>query len=227
MKLLALDSCTLTAGVAVSGGETVLAQKQERVAIHSDALLRMVDETLKQAAVKVDELDGIVCTAGPGSFTGLRIGLATAKGLCYALSRPLVQVSSLAGLAARAPNGCRVTALLDAYQNELYVGRFVIESGLPRPLGEEVALGPDAVLDLLAHAPPDFLVGDGLLRYPQLLQAGVAALDDEPSPRPADILRLGAAKLCQNGAEDSGLAAPTYLRASAAEVLKAKILQGK
>ena len=119
-----------TAGVAVWGRRPRARPSGTRRDHALRALLVMVDEALARSGRCAADLDAVACGAGPGSFTGLRIGLATAKGLCFALGKPLVMVSSLAALAARAPDG-RVCATIDAYKGEVYAGLFVVTGGVP------------------------------------------------------------------------------------------------
>jgi tRNA threonylcarbamoyladenosine biosynthesis protein TsaB len=219
MKLLAIDTSTLLAGAAVLDGANELASGRRKVTTHSEALLALIDETLRAAGIVVRDLDGVVCAAGPGSFTGLRIGMATAKGLCWATGKPLALVSSLATLAARAPEGSRVCAVLDAYKCEVYAGRFAIEGGVPQPIGDEVAIAPAALAaELAAAATPWLMVGEGVLRYRELIVEGAWLLDDDGSPRPADLGRLGARLLDAGQAADLAAAAPTYIRPSEAEL---------
>jgi tRNA threonylcarbamoyladenosine biosynthesis protein TsaB len=218
-RVLALDTSTLTAGVAASDGEKVLAEGRRRVTTHSEALLALIDEVMTSAGLTARDLDGIVCGAGPGSFTGLRIGMATAKGLCWALGKPLVLVSSLQALAARAPEGSRVCAVIDAYKCEVYAGRFLIEGGVPRPISDEMAIAPAELAKLLAPDAPLTLVGDGALRYrEQLIVGTVTLLDEDGSPRPSDLARLGHLRLAAGEAADLAAAAPRYIRPSEAEL---------
>lgn len=223
MIVLGLDTATLQAGVALWRDGAALAERRRVVTTHSEALLAMIDEAFAGAALAPSALDAIVCGAGPGSFTGLRIGLATAKGLCYALSKPLVLVSSLAALAARAPDG-RVLATLDAFKGEVYAGLFDVAGGTPTPVGAERVLPPSGLRAEIAGAPPAFVVGSGAHKYPELA-AGARLLDDEPGPRPADVARLGAARFARGERADLATAAPTYIRPSEAELVKARRAQ--
>jgi tRNA threonylcarbamoyladenosine biosynthesis protein TsaB len=202
MKMLALDTATLQASVALWDGR-VIAERSERVTTHSERLMPIIDELLREAGWRANELDAVACGAGPGSFTGLRIGLATAKGLCFALSKPLALVSSLEALAARAPAG-RVCALLDAYKCEVYAGLFTVENGAPRAEAAEEVLAPEKLREKL---PPGIaLVGDGALRY-RALFADFPLLDDIPGPRAAEIARLG-----ESRAQRDLHAGPAYVR---------------
>jgi len=218
VKLLAVDTSTLTAGVALLDGERVL-ERRERVTTHSERLLPLVDELMREAGLQPGDLDGVACAAGPGSFTGLRIGLATAKGLCFATGKPLVLVSSLAALAARAPAGPTVCATIDAFKGEVYAGLFVVEDALPRPLGDEQVLPPDALAAQLDDSM--WMVGDGVIHYPALL-GGRRLVDHDPAPRPADVARLAAVRLRRGEHDDLAAAGPRYIRLSEPELLRLK-----
>ncbi len=214
MKILALDTSTLTAGVAAWEDGRVRAERRARVTTHSDALLTMVDEVLREAGWTVGALDGVACTAGPGSFTGLRIGLATAKGLCFAAGKPLLCVPSLQALAARAPDG-RVAAVMDAHKQEVYAAIYRVADGFPTLEDGEWVLPPS---ELLPRVKDLLVVGDGALRY---LELG-PALDDDGAARPADVARLAAARLRKGEADDLSSSGPRYVRASEAEIARMK-----
>jgi tRNA threonylcarbamoyladenosine biosynthesis protein TsaB len=218
MKILAIDTSTLTAGVAFLDGERLI-ERREKVTIHSERLLPIVDEVMREASVPASQLDAVACGAGPGSFTGLRIGLATAKGLCFATGRPLVLVSSLAALAARAPEGTRVCATIDAYKGEVYAGIFVVDGGEPRLQGDEQVLPPDALAAQLDSS--TVMVGDGVIHYPALLD-GRRLLDDDPSPRPGDLARLATLRRRRGEQDNLADAGPRYIRLSEPEILRMK-----
>jgi tRNA threonylcarbamoyladenosine biosynthesis protein TsaB len=220
MKLLAIDTSTLTAGVAVWDGAPRAARRQ-RVTTHSDALLLLVEEALAEAGLRAAELDGIACGAGPGSFTGLRIGLATAKGLCFALDKPLVLISSLAALAARAPAGERVCATLDAHKGEVYAGLFTVEADGVRAEEPERVLPPAELARALAAAPPRWIVGEGAHRYAELA-AIVPLLDGDPAPDPSDVARLAAPRFAAGQVDELARSAPGYIRPSEAELVQQK-----
>jgi tRNA threonylcarbamoyladenosine biosynthesis protein TsaB len=212
MKILALDTATQTASVAAWDGR-VLVERAERVTTHSERLMPLIDEVLRAAGLSAAALDAIACGAGPGSFTGLRIGLATAKGLCFALGKPLALVSSLEALAARARDG-RVCAVLDAYKCEVYAGFFTVAGGVPRAEGPEEVLAPERLREKLQA--PVALVGDGALRY-RSLWPELPFVDEHPGPHAGEIARLGAAR-----ASGDLRAAPAYIRPSEPELLKQK-----
>jgi len=217
MTILAVDTSTLHAGACLWRDGRVLAERRRLVTTHSEALLAMIDELFVEASVAPADVDAIACGAGPGSFTGLRIGLATAKGLCFALAKPLVMVSSLAALAARAPDG-RVCATIDALKGEVYAGRFDVQGGVPALDGAEVVLAPAKLVPLLDGA--DVLVGSGAHVINRLIDFRV--LDEEAGPRASDVARLAALRAARGDYDDLASAAPAYIRPSEAELVKQK-----
>ncbi len=224
MKMLALDTATLTASVAVAIGDETPARvvlREARVTKHSDQLLTLVDEALTEAGETIETIDVIACGQGPGSFTGLRIGLATAKGLCLAREVPLVLISSLSALAARGPAGMRTLAVLDAYKNEVYAGLY--RDGAVLAPGERV-IAPELLvpeLETLASQGPLAIVGDACDRYPALLQHATR-IDDLPSPRASEIVKLSWARALRGEFEILDGSAPVYIRPSEAELVLAR-----
>lgn len=239
--LLALDTATLQAGVALIDGQgRELASRRDRVTTHSERLLPLIAEVLAAAGLTVDALEAIACGAGPGSFTGLRIGLATAKGLCLASGRPLLMVSSLAALARRAPPGAIAVPCIDAYKGEVYAGFYQREAEGLRLLAPEAVLAPAALAAWLASARDQgpghrgdgrgpaqvHLIGDGALRWPELAVPGIDGSDAAP-PDPLDVARLALSRRLRPGgppgpkaphSDDLAAAVPTYIRPSEAEL---------
>src|SRR5262249_42863768 len=156
----------LTASVAVLAAGDIVAAADGRADTHSEKLLPLVDEVLGRAGLRPAALDAIACGAGPGSFTGLRIGLATAKGLCFALAKPLVLVSRLGALASPV-RGREVLALLDAKKREVYAAIF---DAAGRRQGPERVLPPSA-LPALAAGRTLVVIGDGAAAYPEAAAA--------------------------------------------------------
>jgi tRNA threonylcarbamoyladenosine biosynthesis protein TsaB len=214
MMILAIDTSTLHAAVSLWRDGRALAERHRVVTTHSDALLAMVDEAFVEASVAPADVDAIACGAGPGSFTGLRIGLSTAKGLCFALGKPLVMVSSLAAMAARAPDG-RVLATIDALKGEVYAGLFVVIGGVPVLDGKEAVLPPAKLLPVVDRA--DAVVGSGAQKYREL---AARLLDEEAGPRPSDVARLASLRAARGDYDDLASAAPAYIRPSEAELFK-------
>jgi tRNA threonylcarbamoyladenosine biosynthesis protein TsaB len=218
MIVLGVDTATLHAGCALWRDGVVVAERRRVVTTHSEALLAMIDELFATTGIARGDVDAIACGAGPGSFTGLRIGLATCKGLCFALKKPLVMVSSLAALAARAPDG-RIAASIDAFKGEVYFGLFDVQAGVPALVGSERVLPPARARELLDGATR--LVGSGAELIKRLIHsATVRLLDEEAGPRPGDVARLAALRAARADYDDLATAAPAYVRPSEAELVK-------
>lgn len=224
--LLCLDTATRCASVALCRGEAVLAEAEGLVTTHSEGLMAQIDAVLREAGVAARDVTAVVCGLGPGSFTGLRIGLATAKGLCFAAGRPLIGLSSLLplGLAARAfldgegllPD-LLVAAVLDARRTQVFCGLF--RGG--EPASPEVVCSPEALpAHLRTRVAPDeplLLVGDGAHLYAEgLLPAlGPLARLGPPALSTIHARYLGLAALPRVAAaefDDVMETVPRYLR---------------
>ena len=167
--LLTLDTSTPAGSVAISRGEHLLGEVLlETGANHTDRLLQTIHQLLADLGLGVGEMDAFGVVLGPGSFTGLRVGIATVKGLALATGRPAAGVSSLATLAAGLPFvRFPVCALLDARKKEVYAGLFDCRHGRPQPLEAEVAVPPER---LLARLTADTVfVGNGAEVYRTLI----------------------------------------------------------
>lgn len=217
---LAIDTSTPLGSVAVGRGTDVLAELAVGVrARHAETLMPVVDFALRSIGLEAASLGGVVVAGGPGSFTGVRIAGATAKGLVRALEVPLFAYSGLLGLAASLGAEARaVCALFDARRGEVYAGcyRFpeyerietVLEPGV-RPVGE--------VIDAVGGGP--IYAGRGAQRYRRELEAagGVIAPAHLAWPRAAALLWLAALDPDGGRVESPSEWEPAYLRASGAE----------
>jgi tRNA threonylcarbamoyladenosine biosynthesis protein TsaB len=226
LALLALDTATRHASVAVGRGAELLVERDREVTTHSEGLLSLIDEALGAAGLRVADLDAVVCGRGPGSFTGLRIGLATAKGLCLAAGKPLLCLSSLLPLgrvaAEVAPAGRLCAAVLDARRQEVYFGLF--RDG--ELLGPEGLCSPGALAAaLLSRGEPVLLAGAGALLYQELLLAPGGAegpLTIAPEPchaiRARYLLEAAAPRLERGESDDLAAVVPLYIRPSDARL---------
>ena len=132
MQILAIESSSLTAGAAIIKDDVVLAEYSVSFKkTHSQTLLPMIDEVVKMTETNLKELDAIAISAGPGSFTGLRIGSATAKGLCLALDKPLVEVSTLEAMAfGCGPYNGLICPMIDARRRKVYTALYRFDEEL-------------------------------------------------------------------------------------------------
>ena len=223
LKLITIQTATPAGSVALTVGERLLGELflDSRQPAGS-WLVGAIDQLMQSAGLTPQELDGFGVTIGPGSFTGLRVGLATAKGLALATGKPLAGVSTLETLALQAPlSALPVCTLLDARKQEVYAGLFEWQDGWPRPLGEERVLPPER---LLAGLPGELLfVGDGAEAYRSLIvrQLGARARFLPAAyapPRAAHAALLAQRQFAAGQALPAAQVNPRYLRPSEAEL---------
>ena len=227
MKILGFDTATLTAGVAVTDDDNVLAEARHDGSGRSADLLVTIDEVCRRANVTPQGLDAVAVGAGPGSFTGLRIGMATAKGIAFAARKPLWAVSSLAALAwdarasVRADAGVEVfVAVLDARRSEVFAGCYACPGpGRWELLGDERVMPPS---ELAAWARA--IAGDRGLAYAgdaiDAYRDQLASLAGSWLP-PRTPSGIAVAQLARHGTHVDILTSgtPTYIRPSEAEVM--------
>src|SRR6266700_7172400 len=162
MKVLALESATLSGGAALVDGERLLGEVTLDVAVtHSERLMAAVDRLVADCGLSPHDLDGLAVSIGPGSFTGLRVGIATAKGLGLALDLPIAAVPTLDALAARLPFAdAPVCPILDARKGEVYFSLYRRRGDRMHRDRDYLALPPEfAAAELSA---PVILLGDGI-----------------------------------------------------------------
>jgi tRNA threonylcarbamoyladenosine biosynthesis protein TsaB len=195
---------------------------------HSARLPQALVDLLTAEGLEIPQLEGFAVGLGPGSFTGLRIGLATWKGLAYANRRPIAGVSSLAAMAlaaaADAEDGALLVPLLDARKGEVYAGFYRVRQDGIVELADDAALPPAAlaarVAELAARGEAPFVFGEGLTSYAADL-AGVPRLATEIATPPATaVAALVSERLASASYDAQALFAlePHYVRASEAEL---------
>lgn len=221
---MALESSTAAGSIALVDGDELRAEiwfSNSRT--HSERILRWVDQVLREGLLKGKDLEGIAVGLGPGSFTGLRIGLSSAKGLAFALGIPLVGIPTLEALAHNLPYfPGSVCAMLDARRAMVYGGLF---RGGGDGLGPK-SEGPYGLWEVSSwvqsFSGPTVFVGDGAVAYREDIRAimGDLALFAPPElihPRASVVARLGRERLASGEADDLDSLAPLYLRSSEAE----------
>ena len=229
MIVLGFDTATPATTVALAQGDTYVRiearndpEPGERPG-HATRLLPLIAEVMERAGVGWEELDRLAVGVGPGSFTGLRIGLATARSLAQSRGLPLVGVSSLEALAKgsdpspkgvrplaeKGQSASRVTAVIDARRGEVFAAQWEGERQTLAP----AALAPEALADFLRAAGRNALaVGDGAVRFRERLESAGADIPADDSP----LHRLSAAYICLLGARaeipDPETVLPAYVR---------------
>lgn len=217
MIALMIETSTPVTGVGLTCGDTyeVLADADRR---HTEALAPAVARLLEAHDVTVAQLDAIVVDVGPGLFTGLRVGIAFAKGLSVATGLGLFAVSStdvLAATAADAGINGPVLTVVDARRGEVFAARYELEDGSAVPTGEVTVVDPASLGERLTSSPtPVTAVGDGAVRYRALLEAaGATVVGEVAAPSPASALRLVALRVARGDAPVHHRDVhPTYLR---------------
>lgn len=225
--VLALDTSTQVASVAILG-PTCEADAEGKAASRSDDLVMLIDRVLTDAGVAFAEVAGIAVGAGPGSFTGLRIGMATAKGLCFAAQKPLWSVSSLAALALDAADAtdlgsALVVPVFDARRGEVCAGFFRVTGDRVDSLGEERIVAPAELAVAVAEVRRRerdidrvLLVGDALASHRDALgAAGDPLAGARVTPSARSVARLA---LAGPRTDVLRTGTPVYIRPSAAEV---------
>ena len=187
---------------------------------HVGSLPRLVEDVLARAGLAIRDVEGMVVSIGPGSFTGLRIGLGLAKGFAYAGGLPLAAVPTLEALAevAGALPGQTVCAALDARKREVYAAVFQVDpSGRLRRLGADHAVAPEILADRLPAG--TILVGDAGEVYPEAFESRTIRRPFATHhPRGGIVARLGARRLAAGEAVDLGTVEPVYVRPPEAEL---------
>jgi tRNA threonylcarbamoyladenosine biosynthesis protein TsaB len=220
---LCLDTSTPTARVAVLAADgAVLFASQATAERHSGHVMALCAEALQAAGRAPAELAGIACGGGPGSFTGLRVGLAAAKGLALPTGVPLFVVSSLEALAldileARAGETVAAVPCLDAGKGEVYAAAYVSdEARLVRELAPSVRLAPLELKIWLAALPsaaaPRALAGNGFERHRAALDGGRFEIAVVAGPTAVSVGRLALLQRARGEAADLATAVPFYGR---------------
>ena len=224
MKILTIDTSGNCSSVALSNGTALLGEcllGEDRCC--SGRLLDSVASLLAAAGLAPGDLDAFAVALGPGSFTGVRVGIATVKGLALATGKPALGFSSLAMLALNLPfASAQVAPMFDARKNEVYAGLYRTLA-LPEPLRADEVIAPGRFLEAIDA--PTLFVGEGAVRYRDLIQDTLGDLALFP-PWHAHQPRAGAGAVIALEAAREGrfiplaLLNPTYLRASEAELAK-------
>lgn len=221
--VLAIDTSQTTTGVALSRGGEVLSSSVKAGGMkHSEALFSQIDEALKAAGADKSGLGLVVVTRGPGSFTGLRVGLATAKGLAFGLGLKMAGVSTLEALAAGSiPFKGTVAAVVDAKKRQVYAAAYDGETG--EALAGEGAYSPEGFAAILKGlGSPLLLVGSGVKSYEgefkSILEGGFEVASEERWViDPSKVAFIGEREAIRRGPLDPGALTPVYHRLSEAE----------
>ncbi len=172
MKILALDTSTLMATCAIIEDDRLIGEYSlNQDMSHSERLVPMIKEVLDNLNMKIDDIDLYGVSTGPGSFTGLRIGVATVKAFAHLFDKPLVGVSTLKGLAFNLPHNEIVVPMIDARRNRVYTAIYTWEKGKIKSIKEPDAMEIDDLLEILKKYEKIAVNGDGSILYKEKIQA--------------------------------------------------------
>ena len=224
MKILAIDTSTPVGSIALTEGKALKAQHILNIsATHNQRLLPGIDRILGDSGWVLDDLDALAVSLGPGSFTGLRIGMSVIKGLAWATAKPLAGISTLDALAANVPLvSYPICPVLDARKGEIYTALYRLgEEQVPEKFTPYMALKPEKLAELILEK--TVFVGDALVSYGDYL---TAKLGDRllQLPPHLNIVHASAVAWLANRMlllgrhEDVSSCTPLYVRPSEAEI---------
>jgi tRNA threonylcarbamoyladenosine biosynthesis protein TsaB len=223
MLILGIETATMTGGVALLDEKRLISEYTLNVrTTHTARLMPALDQILKDSSVDKSEIDGVAISMGPGSFTGLRIGLATAKGLALGLDIPLLGVPTLDALARNIPFArYQICPVLDAKKKEVYTSLFRYEDDSLVRLAPYQVIPPIDLVNQI-HEKTIF-VGDAVDVYrgfisERLGDHALFAPDSQRLPRAAIVAGMGLVKLKAGECLDAMSAEPIYIRPSDAEI---------
>jgi len=223
MKIIAVDTSTTSCSVAVVDEDSLLAEMTiVRDQTHSKHLMGIIHTVIGFSGLAISAVDGFAVTRGPGTFTGLRIGISTVKGLALASGKPIVGVSSLDALAEQcACSGYLICPMIDARRGEVYFSRYRFQDGMLKKEIVEGVLPPDqAVRDINE---PSLFVGSGALLYQDVLVQTLGkwmsfALPSQHTIRASTVARLSLRRFEKADTNDVSTFTPQYIRKSDAQV---------
>ena len=218
LKILAVDTATEACSAALLVGDKLFSRWEEAPRDHTRKILPMVQAVLEDAGISLSDLDAIAFGRGPGSFTGVRIGISVAQGLAFGAGVPMIGISTLAAMAQgayRLDGAEQVLTAIDARMNEVYFGRYELIDGRMQLVGAEVVSEPAALVDVRGKlAGPVTCVGTGFETYGETLSglADELAASQVRFPAAEDMLPLARAAWLAGEAVPVEQATPVYLR---------------
>lgn len=226
MKILAIETSTMLGGLAVMDGRAgLVVEVRVNVEVaHSERLMTELDHALRSAGLAVNDMDALAVSTGPGSFTGLRIGLSTVKGLSYATGLPVVAVPTLEAFAWCFPySPYPVCPMLDARKKEVYAGVFRRDGEEMKRLLPERSLKPRELALELKGYERVVLAGEGAMLYTEELsevlgEGALYAPAHLTVPSPSAVAYLGLKKALKGEFSDPAAVSPFYIRKSEAEL---------
>jgi tRNA threonylcarbamoyladenosine biosynthesis protein TsaB len=217
-----VDTSTSVVGIAIVEDDQLIVEYTLNLhEMHSAKLLSSINDAMNRAEMKIFDIDGFAVSIGPGSFTGLRVGIATVKGLSYATQKPMLAVPTLEALAHTLRYSDRlICPLLDARKNEVY-GAIYSGGGKIERKSDYLCVKIEQIINMIDQL--TIFLGEGAHRYKAEIISGLgdkAIIADQlmSLPRGANVAILGLEKLRRNEVEDAFSLKPLYVRKPEAEV---------
>jgi len=223
MKILAVDTATKSCSVAIVDKESLLAEMTVvNEQTHTKHLLEMISLVIKHSGLNLSDLNGYAVTRGPGSFTGLRIGISSVKGFAAAQGKPIAGVSSLDALARQVSFSPHlICSIIDARRDEVYSSKYRYKDGNLKKEGKEQAVSPGDALDEINE--PCIFVGSGAVLYRNVINDKLGeyayfAQACENTIRASTIARLSINRFEIDDTDDVDTFVPNYIRKSNAQL---------
>tara|TARA_B110000046_G_scaffold181687_1_gene214309 strand:- start:1102 stop:1776 length:675 start_codon:yes stop_codon:yes gene_type:complete len=211
--ILNIETATKNCSVSLAESGKVIAIKElnDGNYSHAEKLHVFINEVLKVAKKSMKDVDAVAVSKGPGSFTGLRIGVSSAKGLCYALNIPLISIDTLESLSCQlvVESGC-IVPMLDARRMEVYSAVFDIKNNLIRAIEAQI-LNEDSFADYLKNNEVYF-IGDGVPKTKEIITHKNAVFIDDKLPSANEMAQLSFDKFQKKIFEDVAYFEPFYLK---------------
>ena len=225
MNILAFETSGRAASVAVMKDKRIIGEMAVSTKLnHSEKLMPMIDELLKKTDISIKDIDFLAIGVGPGSFTGIRIGVSTAKGLAQALNIPIAAVSSLRTLAfSAAYSDMFICPIIDARRNHVYSGVFRWEGAeLVEVMKEDVYDFKELLLILKNKDSKVLFMGEDSGKFKEQIkealgEKGIMAMPQDNFPRAASVAVMAIKKIEENDLENAFTLRPVYLRKAEAE----------
>ena len=232
MLILGIESSAVSASAAITRDGALLGQCCLKSGLtHSQTLLPMAEELLRHTGTALGDLDAVAVAQGPGSFTGVRIGVATAKGLCWGVDKPAIGVSTLEAMARGngqcAPEGSLICCAMDARRGQVYNTLFRYASGVPERKCADRAISLEELAEeMRGETAPVYVLGDGAVKCAGFLrQAGFDVLLAPEAVREQNAWGVCLAAAGKTPADAAALL-PVYLRLSQAERERQERMRG-
>lgn len=224
MKILAFETSAIAASVALlDDGKLIGEYYQNCGQTHSRTLMKMAEDLLKNCSVTIGQLDAVACAAGPGSFTGVRIGVAAAKGMAWGAEKPCIGVSTLEAMAYQAASfDGIICCAMDARRAQVYCALFEAGNGALTRLCEDRAISIEELAhELKNYEKAKIMVGDGaVLCYNaigRMMPECICAPEHQRMQRASGVALAAEAKILRGEKADGAALVPNYLRLSQAE----------